>query len=74
MADICLLDVSGALREMANKYRYHCVALRDCTTAYEYAETHENNWMTFAAIRRVEQDMGYSALSSDFISACEKAV
>jgi hypothetical protein len=33
MADICLLDVSGALREMANKFRYRCVALRDCTTA-----------------------------------------
>jgi nicotinamidase-related amidase len=71
MADICLLDVSGALREMANKFRYHCVALRDCTTAYEYEETHNEGWMTFAAIRRVEQDMGYSALSGDFVAACE---
>jgi nicotinamidase-related amidase len=71
MADICLLDVSGALREMANKFRYRCVALRDCTTAYEYAKTHEQRWMTFAAIRRVEQDMGFSALSNDFIQACE---
>ena len=33
MADICLLDVSGVLREMANRFRYHCVALRDCTVA-----------------------------------------
>ena len=73
MADICLLDVSGALREMANKFRYRCVALRDCTTAYEYAETHEREWMTFAAIRRVEQDMGFSALAADFIKACEHA-
>ncbi len=71
MADICLLDVSGALREMANTYRYRCVALRDGTTAYEFAETHERGWMTFAAIRRVEQDMGFSALSTDFVKACE---
>lgn len=74
MADICLLDVPGALREMANKFRYRCVALRDCTTAYEYEETYENNWMTYAVIRRIEQDMGYTASSADFVAACQQAM
>ncbi len=70
MADLCLLNIPGAIREMTNTFRYKCIVLRDCTTAYEYEETIEGKWMTFAAIRLVESEFGYSASSKDFINAC----
>jgi len=72
MADLCLLNIPGAIREMTNTFHYNCVVLRDCTTAYEYEETIEGKWMTFAAIRMVESEFGYSASSKDFINACLK--
>jgi hypothetical protein len=46
--------------------------LRDCTTAYEYEDTCEGRWMTRAAIRLVETDLGYSASSEDLIDAMER--
>jgi nicotinamidase-related amidase len=72
MADLCLVNIPGAIREMSLKFKYRCVVLRDCTTAYEFAETVDGSWMTFAAIRLIESGMGYSAISDDFISACHK--
>lgn len=71
MADLCLVNIPGAIREMAGKFGYRCVVLRDCTTAYEFADTFEGGWMTLAAIRLIETGMGYSATSDDFIAACE---
>lgn len=72
MADLCLLNVQGAVREMANKFKYRCVVLRDCTTAYEYTDTVAGGWMTKAAIRHVEADLGYSASAEEFIGAVSK--
>lgn len=73
MADLCLVNIPGAMREMTNRFSYRCIALRDCTTAYEFADTYEGNWMNLAAIRLIETDLGYSATSCDFVSFCEKA-
>jgi len=73
MADICLVDSSGAIREMSNRFRYNCVVLRECTTAYEYEDTYQGRWMTFSAIRRIETGLGYSASAADFIQAAEAA-
>jgi nicotinamidase-related amidase len=70
MADLCLLNIPGAIREMTNTFHYKCVVLRDCTIAYEYEETLEGKWMTFAAIRMVESEFGYSATAEEFIKAC----
>ncbi|HLW60637.1 MAG TPA: hypothetical protein VKV57_12030 [bacterium] len=70
MADVCLVNVPGALREMATKFRYRCVVLRECTTAYEFPETYDGRWMTHAAIRVIEMDLGYSASARDFVAAC----
>ena len=71
MADLCLVNVPGAIREMANRFRYRCVVLRDCTTAYEFHDTYEGRWMTRAAIRLIETDLGYSASSQDLIAAAK---
>jgi nicotinamidase-related amidase len=71
MADICIEGVPGAMREMAEKFRYRTVILRDRTLAYEYPETHEEQWMTFAAIRNIETDIGFSTTSREFIDATE---
>jgi len=73
MADLCLVNIPGALREMASKFRYRCIVLRDCTVAYEFADTCEGKWMTHAAIRLIETDLGYSASSQDFITAAMSA-
>jgi nicotinamidase-related amidase len=68
MADICIQRIPGAMREMAEKYKYKTIILRDCTVAYEYPETYKDRWMTFAAIRNIETDIGFSALSEGFIN------
>lgn len=73
MADICLTNSSGAVREMSGKFGYRCVVLRDCTTAYEYEDTYERMEMTRAAIRMIESGMGYSASSEDFVAAALEA-
>ena len=73
MADLCLLNIPGALREMATKFHYTCIALRDCTTAYEFPETYDRKSMTHAALRLIESDLGYSSSSDDFIAACTRS-
>lgn len=73
MADLCLVNVPGAIREMANRFGYRCVALRDCTTAYEFPDTYEGRWMNRAAIRLIETDLGYSASSEDLVAALRSA-
>ena len=55
-------------------FGYRCIVLRDCTVAYEYADTYEGQWMTRAAIRLIETDMGFSAISPDLIAACEQVL
>jgi nicotinamidase-related amidase len=71
MADLCLMNVPGAIREMFTRFGYTCIALRDCTTAYEYSDTHQGGWMTRAAIRMLETDLGYTALSVDLTAALD---
>jgi nicotinamidase-related amidase len=69
MADLCLVNIPGAIREMFTRFGYTCIALRDCTIAYEFADTYEGQWMTHAALRLIETDLGFSASSQDFVSA-----
>ncbi len=73
MADLCLVNIPGAIRELAGTFGYRCVVLRDCTTAYEFADTCEGRWMTRAAVRHIETALGYSASSADFVAACQHA-
>jgi nicotinamidase-related amidase len=78
MADVCLMGVSGAIREMKERYGYRVVALRDCTTAFEFRDTLKGDdpaadgWMTHAALRRIELEYGYSADSTAVRAACER--
>ena len=74
MADLCLVSIPGAIREMFATFGYRCIALRDCTVAYEYTDTVEGGWMTRAAIRLIETDLGFSARSEDLIAACEQVI
>ena len=69
MAEVCLLNSPGAIREMSGKFAYRCVVLRDCTTAYEFPDTYRDRRMTRATIRMIESGLGYSASSEDFIAA-----
>lgn len=73
MADLCLINIPGAIREMFTKFNYYCIALRDCTIAYEFTDTYPGNWMTLAAIRLIETDLGDSASSDDFITAATQS-
>ena len=73
MADLCLMNIPGAIREMFTKFGYTCIALHDCTTAYEFADTYEGRWMTRAAIQLLETDLGHTASSENFIAAAMRA-
>ena len=78
MADVCLVGVSGAIREMQERYGYRVAALRDCTTAFEFRDTLKGDdpaadgWMTHAALRRIELEYGYTADSTAVRAACER--
>jgi nicotinamidase-related amidase len=67
MADLCLLNIPGALREMASRFDYRCVALRDATIAYEFDDTVAEQAMTRAALRLIETDLGYTMSSREFL-------
>lgn len=64
-ARLCLgMTVMDAL------YRnYRVIVLRDCTDTLEYPETIAERWCYFVAIRQIETNVGYTATSSDWISA-----
>jgi len=69
VADLCLVNIPRAMREMFGRFGYHCIALRDCTTAYEFADTYAGRRMTRAAIRLIETDLGHTATAEDFVTS-----
>jgi len=72
MADLCLLNIAGGIREMVRKFGYRAVALRDCTTAYEYPDTVGDQIMNRAVMRHIETDLGYTADGADLIATFRK--
>ena len=70
MANICLLHVPGAMIEMAHKFRYECIALRDCTVAHEVGSTWEDRTLTRAALHYIELSLGGTTLSDSFLETC----
>lgn len=68
--DLCLIDVPAAMKEMAMRFNYRCVLLRDCTTTVEQPDTVQDLLRTRLALRQVEYVLGYTATSEDFVSAC----
>jgi len=71
--NMCLLFKPGALWEMS-RAGYRCVVLRDCTTGVENAETYDGLDITRAFVDWFEMHaLAYTALSEDFIQACEAA-
>jgi hypothetical protein len=71
MADLCLLNIPGALREMSSLFGYRCVALRDGTVAYEFDDTLADKAMTRSALRLIETDLGYTMSSQQFLHALD---
>lgn len=51
---------------------YRVIVLRDCVRTYEFPETAEGEWANFIAIRNIESNVGYTAESAEFISACQR--
>lgn len=52
---------------------YRVVVLRDATRTFEYPETQAGGWANFMAIRYIETNVGYTALTDDYIAACRVA-
>lgn len=72
LTDVCLMNVSGAIEEMKERYGYRIVALRDCTATYEYDDTADGMWMTRAALRRIELAYGYTTDAASVLAACRQ--
>ena len=68
--DLCLMDVPAAMKEMALRFNYRCILLRDCTTTIEQPDTVEGLLRTRLAVRQVEYVLGYTATSEDFVNVC----
>lgn len=71
--DLCLMDVPGAMTEMALRYNYRCILLCDCTATVEQPDTVDQLLRTKLAIQRVEYSLGYTTTSEAFITACQSA-
>ena len=69
----CIPHEPASMREMAHRYCYRTILLRDCTLAVELADTLPRCELTNAAIRDIEMQVGPTAISDDFLSACAKA-
>ena len=52
---------------------YRVVALRDAIGTVEYPETRDGEWANFVAVQFIEGNIGYTAMSDEFIAACELA-
>lgn len=50
---------------------YRIIVLRDATHTSEYPETEEGQWANFMAIRFIESNVGYTALTDDFLAASD---
>jgi hypothetical protein len=71
----CVLNKGGGIRDMARR-GYRCVLLRDATTSKEVAETVAGEWVTrvtVSPIKRAADSGGFTALTDDFIAACQNA-
>lgn len=64
---ICL----GATVTDAMYHDYRVVVLRDCGRTSEFPETEEGKWANFLAVRFIEKNAGYTALSEDFIKGLQ---
>lgn len=49
---------------------YRVIVLRDATRTFEYPETREGGWANFMAVRYIETNIGYTALTEDYVAAC----
>jgi len=74
MLNMCLMRSAGGVMRMVAPYRspgYRGVVLRDCTCATESHETVDALGVTKAWLYHIETTGVPTALSSDFIAACE---
>jgi nicotinamidase-related amidase len=71
--DLCLMDIPAAMKEMALRFNYRCILLRDCTATVEQPDTVDDERRKRLAVRQAEYTVGYSATSADFVAACERA-
>jgi nicotinamidase-related amidase len=68
--NMCLLQRDYGVRAMA-WLGYNPIILRDCTTGVEFTETADNLMQTHVNLRMMEHSNGFSALSGDFLKACQ---
>ncbi len=73
MADMCLLNTWGGVKDMFN-LGYRCIVLKDCTTAHEFSETVGDWVMNRAAIQKFEYEWGWTSDSEKFIKACRRSM
>jgi len=72
-ANMCVPFRDYGIRAMRAR-GYHCILLRDCTTAIEGADTYPELRATFQAIRELEiTDQAATTTAEAFIAACQHA-
>jgi nicotinamidase-related amidase len=68
----CIMNRDYGVREMGGR-GYNVVLLRDATMGVEYPDTLHDLLATEMAIREVETQCGFSALTNSFLMACAAA-
>ena len=67
----CVQFKDYGMREQA-RYGYNCLLLRDCTNAFESADTLDEELNMRIAVREIELMVGWTATQKDFIEACRQ--
>jgi nicotinamidase-related amidase len=68
----CIMNRDYGVRAMSGR-GYNVVLLRDATMGVEFPDTLHDLWATEMAIREVETQCGFTALTSSFLAACGRA-
>lgn len=67
--NMCIMFRDYGVRAMGAK-GYNIILLRDCTTGFESHDTVKDLLQTNMSIREIEVQVGWSAISTNFIEAC----
>lgn len=65
----CILNRDYGMRAMAGR-GYNMILLREATAGVEFPDTVAQGLATEMAVREVEQQLGFSAATADFLAAC----
>jgi len=71
VANFCVLDSSGGIRDVATRFSYRTILLTGATAAHEFPDTVEGEKMEFFVARQVQYRFGFTASAGYLLRSLE---